>query len=72
MKIRATEERDWMILKEIRLAALLETAEGFPLRLGLLAEQVVGRLLRTCAACEQHAQANARKACATEGRRDKL
>ncbi len=25
MKIRATEERDWMILKEIRLEALLDS-----------------------------------------------
>ena len=29
MKIRATEERDWMILKEIRLAALLDTPTAF-------------------------------------------
>lgn len=29
MKIRATEERDWMILKEIRLAALLDTPIAF-------------------------------------------
>lgn len=29
MKIRATEERDWMILKETRLAALLDTPTAF-------------------------------------------
>ena len=29
MKIQATEERDWMILKEIRLAALLDTPTAF-------------------------------------------
>ena len=29
MKIRTTEERDWMILKEIRLAALLDTPTAF-------------------------------------------
>lgn len=29
MKIRATEEQDWMILKEIRLAALLDTPTAF-------------------------------------------
>ena len=29
MKIRATEERDWMLLKEIRLAALLDTPTAF-------------------------------------------
>lgn len=29
MKIRATEERDWMILKEIRLAALLDSPTAF-------------------------------------------
>lgn len=29
MKIRATEERDWVILKEIRLAALLDTPTAF-------------------------------------------
>ncbi|CEG58604.1 GNAT family N-acetyltransferase [Legionella fallonii] len=29
MKIRATEERDWTILKEIRLAALLDSPTAF-------------------------------------------
>lgn len=29
MKIQATEEQDWMILKEIRLAALLDTPTAF-------------------------------------------
>lgn len=29
MKIRTTEERDWAILKEIRLAALLDTPTAF-------------------------------------------
>lgn len=29
MNIRPTEERDWMILKEIRLAALLDTPTAF-------------------------------------------
>ena len=29
MKIRTTEERDWVILKEIRLAALLDTPTAF-------------------------------------------
>lgn len=29
MKIRATEEQDWMILKEIRLVALLDTPTAF-------------------------------------------
>ena len=29
MKIRATEEQDWMILKDIRLAALLDTPTAF-------------------------------------------
>jgi ribosomal protein S18 acetylase RimI-like enzyme len=29
MKIRATDKRDWMILKEIRLAALLESPTAF-------------------------------------------
>lgn len=29
MKIRATEEQDWMILKEIRLAALLDSPTAF-------------------------------------------
>ena len=29
IKIRATEEQDWMILKEIRLAALLDTPTAF-------------------------------------------
>lgn len=29
IKIRATEQRDWMILKEIRLAALLDTPTAF-------------------------------------------
>lgn len=29
MKIRATEEQDWMILKEIRLAALRDTPTAF-------------------------------------------
>jgi len=32
MKIRATEERDWMILKEIRLAALLDSPTAFGVR----------------------------------------
>ena len=29
MKIRTTEERDWVILKEVRLAALLDTPTAF-------------------------------------------
>jgi hypothetical protein len=34
IKIRATEEQDWMLLKEIRLAALRDTPTAFGKALG--------------------------------------